>query len=240
MNTKKKITQTIKADNASWTFDNDVWKNFDLHINKSIPLYLLCHKLGLEISDFFLEKNSKVVDLGCSTGTFINKLNEKHKVKNLKIIGIDAIKKMTNAAKKNNKNKKNIKFLNKDVVKNKIPNEIDLITSFFTLSFIKPAHRQLVFNKIFKSLNWGGGFVFFDKVRAPDARFQDIMSQIYVNFKLDRNFSSDEIINKSNSLKGVLEPYSTNENFLFLKRAGFKDYMTIFKCISFEGFLVIK
>tara|TARA_B100001173_G_C15889263_1_gene504889 strand:+ start:57 stop:776 length:720 start_codon:yes stop_codon:yes gene_type:complete len=237
---KKKITKTINAKNASWTFDNDVWKNFDHHINSSIPLYLLCHKLGLESSDFFLEKKSKVMDIGCSTGTFINKLNKRHKNKNLQIIGIDAIKKMTNAAKKNNKGNKNIKFLNKDIIKNKIPNKIDLITSFFTLSFIKPAQRQLVFNKIFKSLNWGGGFIFFDKVRAPDARFQDIMSQIYINFKLDRNFSSDEIINKSNSLKGVLEPYSTNENFLFLKRAGFKDYMTIFKCITFEGFLVIK
>ena len=237
---KKKLGKTIKADNASWTFDNDVWKNFDQHINSSIPLYLLCHKLGLESSDFFLEKKSKVIDLGCSTGTFVNKLHKRHNNKNLQIIGIDAVKKMTDVAKRNNKDKKNIKFLNKDIVKNKIPDKIDLITSFFTLSFIKPAQRQLVFNKIFKSLNWGGGFVFFDKVRAPDARFQDIMSQIYVNFKLNNNFSPDEIINKSNSLKGVLEPYSTNENFLFLKRAGFKDYMTIFKCISFEGFLVIK
>ena len=66
------------------------------------------------------------------------------------------------------------------------------------------------------------------------------MSQIYINYKLDRNFSPNEIVNKSNSLKGVLEPYSTNENILFLKRAGFKDYMTFFKCITFEGFLAIK
>jgi len=237
---EKNTGHTINADNASWTFDNDVWRNFDKHINNSIPLYLLCHKLGLEISDFFLEKNSKVLDLGCSTGTFINKLNSRHKNKKLKIEGYDAIIKMIKAAKKNNKNKNNIKILNKDIVKNKLPNKVDFISSFFTLSFIKPSDRQIVFNKIFKSLNWGGAFVFFDKVRAPDARFQDIMSQIYMNYKLDRNFSPDEILNKSNSLKGVLDPYSTNENFLFLKRSGFKDYMTVFKCITFEGFLAIK
>ena len=29
--------------------------------------------------------------------------------------------------------------------------------------------------KIYKSLNWGGGFIMFEKVRAPDARFQDLM-----------------------------------------------------------------
>ncbi|MDC1128478.1 methyltransferase domain-containing protein [Candidatus Pelagibacter sp.] len=237
---KKKLGQNLKAENASWTFDNDVWKNFDKHINKSIPLYLLCHKLGIEISDFFLEENAKVIDIGCSTGTFIQKLNSRHQNKNLQIKGYDTVKKMLDAAKKNNRNKKNIKFINKDITKSKFPNNIDLITSFFTISFVKPANRQLVFNKIYKSLNWGGAFVFFDKVRAPDARFQDIMTQIYTNYKLDRNFSSDEILNKSSSLKGVLEPYSTNENFLFLKRSGFKDYMTIFKCITFEGFLAIK
>ena len=237
---KKKIGHTILADNASWTFDYDVWKNFDKHINNSIPLYLLCHKLGLEISDFFLEKNSKVIDLGCSTGTFVNKLDARHKNNKLKIQGYDTVKKMVDAAKKNNKNISNIKILNKDIVKNKLPTEIDLITSFFTIGFIKPSNRQKVFNKIFKSLNWGGAFIFFDKVRAPDARFQDIMSQIYINYKLDRNFTPEEIVNKTNSLKGVLEPYSSNENFLFLKRAGFKDYMTIFKCITFEGFLAIK
>jgi tRNA (cmo5U34)-methyltransferase len=237
---KKKLNKKILADNASWTFDNDVWKNFDNHINNSIPLYLLCHKLGLEISDFFLEKNSKVIDLGCSTGTFINKLNNKHSNKNLQIEGYDAVKKMIHAAKKKNKNKKNIKFFIRDIVKNKISINTDLITSFFTLSFIKPAYRQAVFNKIFSSLNWGGAFIFFDKVRAPDARFQDIMTQVYINYKLDKKFTADEILNKSNSLKGVLEPYSTKENFLFLKRSGFKDCMTIFKCISFEGFLAIK
>ena len=43
-----------------------------------------------------------------------------------------------------------------------------------------------------------------------------MMSQIYMNYKPDRKFSADEILNKTNSLKGVLEPYSTRENFLFL------------------------
>ena len=28
----KKLGHNLKADNASWTFDNNVWKNFDNHI----------------------------------------------------------------------------------------------------------------------------------------------------------------------------------------------------------------
>ena len=82
--------------------------------------------------------------------------------------------------------------------------------------------------------------LFFEKVRAPDARFQDIMSLIYNEFKIKNGFSSSEIIEKSRSLKGVLDPFSSKENLLFLKRAGFKDYMSVFKFISFEGFIAIK
>ena len=45
----------------------------------------------------------------------------------------------------------------------------------------------------------------------------------------------------SESSVSVLSPHFTvKENFLFLKRSGFKDYMAIFKCITFEGFLAIK
>ena len=97
---KKKLGKTINAENASWTFDKDVWKNFDEHISNSIPLYLLCHKLGLEISDFFLEEKSKIIDLGCSTGTFIEKINSRHSKKKLQITGYDAVKKNDSCCKK--------------------------------------------------------------------------------------------------------------------------------------------
>ena len=80
----------------------------------------------------------------------------------------------------------------------------------------------------------------FEKIRGNDARFQDMMGLIYNDFKLDNNFSPSEIIAKSRSLKGVLEPFSSKANIDLLKRAGFKDITTVFKFICFEGFLAIK
>tara|TARA_B100000963_G_scaffold266285_1_gene234477 strand:- start:512 stop:1231 length:720 start_codon:yes stop_codon:yes gene_type:complete len=237
---KNNTGQNIKASNASWNFDKNVWKTFDTHINKSIPLYEWSHKIGLELSDFFLSRKSSYIDLGCSTGTFINKLNKRHLNKNLRIFAYDSVKNMIKASKLNNKKSKNIKYFTNDITKSNLPKKTDLITSFYTLSFIKPSERQKLFNKIYNCLNWGGAIIFFDKVRAPDARFQDMMSQVYINYKIDRDFTPEEILNKSNSIKGVLEPFSTKENYLFLKRSGFKDYMTIFKYVSFEGFIAIK
>ena len=95
-------------------------------------------------------------------------------------------------------------------------------------------------NKLYENLNWGGALLLFEKTRAPDARFQDIVTGVYNEFKIEQGFESEEIFNKTRSLKGVLEPFSHNGNVDILKRAGFVDILPIFRYIPFEGFLAIK
>ncbi len=80
----------------------------------------------------------------------------------------------------------------------------------------------------------------FEKVRGADARFQDMMTSLYNDFKKRKGLSTDEILNKTNSLKGVLEPFSGEGNLGLLRRAGFADIMTVMKYVCFEGFLAIK
>ena len=110
----------------------------------------------------------------------------------------------------------------------------------FTLQFVSPKYRQKLIENIFKNLNWGGALIIFEKIRAKDARFQDYLSLLYSDYKLKMNYTHGEIHSKALSLKGVLEPYTSKENKLFLKRAGFKDFTTIFKYLCFEGILAIK
>ena len=86
----------------------------------------------------------------------------------------------------------------------------------------------------------GRWILFFEKVRAPDARFQDMANQIYTEIKIHNGFSDSEIVNKTRSLKGVMEPFSSSANVQLAKRSGFKDIMSVFKYINFEGFLAIK
>jgi tRNA (cmo5U34)-methyltransferase len=145
---------------------------------------------------------------------------------------------MVSFAKKKN-NAKNIRFINKDLINYKF-NKSDFILSFYTMQFIKPKDRQNLVNKIFKSLNWGGAFFLVEKVRSYDARTQDQMTTIYEEFKLYNGFSEKEITAKKKSLKGILEPFSSNANIQMLKRAGFKDVSSVAKFICFEGFLAIK
>ena len=56
------------------------------------------------------------------------------------------------------------------------------------MQFIHPSHRQAIFNKIFKSLNWGGAFIIFEKIRGNDARFDNIINSLYLDFKEENKF----------------------------------------------------
>ena len=226
----------IFKESSSWTFDNISLDDFEAHIERSVPNYKSTHELGLWISDFFCKKNSRVYDIGSSSGNFLASLNERHLEKELKLIGIESVEKMCmESQKKYNQ----ISFINSDI-RDADLEKSSFITSYYTIQFISPAFRQDVISKIYESLEWGGCFLMFEKVRAPDARFQDYMNQIYTEYKIKKEYTPQNIIAKSQSLKGVLEPFSREGNLGLLQRAGFTDIMSVYKFICFEGFLAIK
>ena len=105
----------------------------------------------------------------------------------------------------------------------------DLIVAYYCAQFIHPRCRQDLFNRLYQPLNWGGALILFEKVRGTDARFQDIFVSLYNEFKAQEGFTADEILNKTRSLRGVLEPFSREGNLDLLRRAGFTDIETIMK-----------
>ncbi|MEL6865822.1 MAG: methyltransferase domain-containing protein [Bacteroidota bacterium] len=234
-----KVDKNISVKNASWTFSGDVPKEFEDHVCKSVPLYKEGHQLILELTDFFLHDHSLCYEIGCSTGLLSSQIAQRNSDKKVKVIGMDIEPDMVEYAKGKYGKTPRAQFIHQDIVSAELES-CDLIISYYTIQFIPPKVRQLVFDKIYKSLNWGGAFLLFEKVRAKDARFQDIATSLYTEYKIGQGYSSDEIISKSKSLKGVLEPFSTQGNVDLMKRAGFVDVMSIMKYVCFEGFLAIK
>ena len=100
--------------------------------------------------------------------------------------------------------------------------------------------KQKLIQKIYNSLNWGGALIVAEKVRSYDARTQDMSNQIYHEWKRNNGFNSSQILNKTTSLAGVLDPFSSKGNLELFKRAGFKDISTVAKYVCFEMFLLIK
>jgi tRNA (cmo5U34)-methyltransferase len=235
-----KVGHGIEADNASWTFGDDVPERFVEHIRQSVPLYDAGHDLVCQLSDFFIGKESIAYELGASTGELLKKLAVHHVRKpNVRWVGIDVEPAMVERAREHCIGLSNVAFVADDI--RVFPFErADLIVAYYTMQFVPPRDRQALFDRIYESLHWGGAFVLFEKVRGPDARFQDILTALYSDFKSKNGITADEILAKNRSLKGVLEPFSTDGNLGLLQRAGFTDVMSVFRYLCFEGFLAIK
>ena len=145
-----KFDKKISSKKIKWTFKkNSVVKNFDKHIIKSVPHYTESQNLVVSLSNFFLKDGGTFYDLGCSTGSLIEKVKNNNKEVKAKYIGIDNSKEMISFAK--NRKLKNCIFLKKDIVKENFSNA-DMIVSMFTMQFILPKHRQKTYDKIYKSL----------------------------------------------------------------------------------------
>ena len=235
------VGEGILSPNASWEFGDNVPEKFSAHVKRSVPLYEEGHNVVQKLSDHFVQENSICYELGVSTATLLKQLAQRHS--KAKWVGVDIEPKMIEQAQKEieifDGHLSNIELVVEDINLYSYEKS-DFIVSYYTIQFVPPRLKQALLNRIYETLNWGGAFLMFEKVRGPDARFQDILNSLYTDFKLEQGYSSEEIIGKSRSLKGVLEPFSSKGNLDLLSRAGFVDIMTIFKFICFEGFLAIK
>jgi tRNA (cmo5U34)-methyltransferase len=238
--TSKTVGHGIEARPADWGFDGKVAETFVDHVRQSVPLYEAGHELICSLSDYFCHEDSTCYEIGVSTGELIRKLAEHsaHKQR-IRWIGIDSVPEMIEKARRHCATVSNVELVVGDALTADIEAS-DLIVSYYCVQFIPPRVRQDLIKKVYAALNGGGAVIMFEKVRAPDARFQDMMVALYNDFKARNGFSADEILNKASSLKGVLEPFSTDGNVELLRRAGFVDIMSVMKYVCFEGFLAIK
>jgi tRNA (cmo5U34)-methyltransferase len=210
-----------------------------------VPLYEEGHQLICDISDYFVKNDSLVYEIGCSTGTLTYKIaKHNHHKEGARFIGTDVVDEMIKAAEAKRAqfpgaDNLHIQFVKEDIMEMELES-CDMIICYYTVQFIHPSIRQAVMDKFYQSLNWGGALLLFEKVRGGDARFQDILTGLYTDYKLRMGYTPEDIVGKSRSLKGVLEPFSSRGNIEMLERAGFCDINTVQKYICFEGFLAIK
>jgi tRNA (cmo5U34)-methyltransferase len=233
------VEGNIRAENAGWTFEG-IEDEFDEHVRRSVPLYAEGHHLVCGLTDFFTPPDTTITEIGASTGVLTEKvLGHLVNRPDVRYVAVDRVASMLDLARRRLADDQRAEFV-VDELANYEFSQSSMVISYYTLQFVPPRVRQDVVNRIYECLDWGGAFVLFEKVRAPDARFQDLTMQLYHDFKRDQGFSEEDILNKQRSLKGVLEPFSTQGNLDLMGRAGFADIVTIMKSICFEGFLAIK
>ena len=211
-------------------FSFDTVKDFDNHINNSIKGYDLLDYLILNLCSFFTKEETIVIDLGCTTGRLIDKINKKY---NSKCIGYDII------------DTQFIKDTNCELIKDDITNidfnlpKSNIILSVFTLQFIDINKRIDVLKKVYNSLTINGAFIFCEKEICNDGVIQESFTfSNYDNKK--QSFSAEEILSKEVDLRKLMNNLNSNQNIELLKLAGFNIIEPFFQSLNFKGYICRK
>lgn len=234
------IDNNTVSEKANWKFNKEITEIFDEHVRKSVPMYDNFHNTIGDLSEWFIEDNTNVYDIGTSTGEGLNNLLLHHKNKKVTYIGIDSSKDMIHKARENLK-QHNVTLINGDISDSDIEiHNASFITSILTLQFIPQRKRKIVIDKAFKGLNKGGALVVVEKVIGNNARFDEMFIELYHDFKLTNGLTEEEVFAKSRAIRGVMSPNTVQENISMLEGAGFKDVDIFFKWCNFVGFIAIK
>lgn len=224
---------------AAWTFASPVADHFDTHVARSVPQYATGHRLVVDLASHFIRPGGTVYDVGCSTGALLSALDQQHRARAPRLVGLDVEPDMVRAARRRFKDRADVELTRADA--RTYPwQPACLIIAHYTIQFIPIADRPPLLAALHDTLTPGGALLWFEKTLAPTPRLQDVTAQTYTDHKLTAGYTPSEILAKTRSLRGVLAPLTSAENRALLRTAGFKEVMTVHQHLAFEGVLAIK
>ena len=217
-------------------------EGFDEHIEKSIRGYSNLLEDVISLSRYFVEDNTSIVDIGCSTGKLTKAMieyNQDH-CSDGNYIGIEIaegfFKDLENRAKELEEYK--VDFILDDIRNCDFEN-CSLVTSIFTLQFMPKKDRLNVIKNIYKGLNDGGAFIFAEKTICQNALVQDMITFNYYDYKR-KSFDTEDIMDKERTLRHMMKPNTWEEIEINLTKAGFSDVQPFWRNHAFVGALAIK
>ncbi len=217
-------------------------EGFDEHIEKSIRGYSNLLEDVISLSRYFVEDDTNIVDIGCSTGKLTKAMieyNEDH-CSDGNYIGIEIaegfFKDLENRADELKKHQ--VDFILDDIRNYDFEN-CSLVTSIFTLQFMPKKDRLNVMKNVYNGLNDGGAFIFAEKTICQNALVQDMITFNYYDYKR-KSFDTEDIMDKERTLRHMMKPNTWEEIEINLAKAGFSDVQPFWRNHAFVGALAIK
>lgn len=193
---------------------------FDRHITRSIRGYDNLREDCVALSRYFIQKNSTVLDIGCSSGELLRLVRDHNQKRcaSVNYIGLDIegeFKDQWFA-----RRARNLRFKKADARTYDGYENLSLVFSLFTLQFLPERDRLALVKKIYKGLNEGGAFILSEKVHAKNAKIQEMLTFTYYDYKL-KTFTPKEVLNKERSIRSQMHLWSEYKLFEMLRAAGF-------------------
>ena len=220
-------------------------EGFDNHIDSSIRGYSTLLEDIISMSRYFVEKETNVYDIGCSTGKLTEAMLKKNQdIEDVHYYGIEVadgfVGDMKSREIKLNSDYSwnKIKFLHEDVRDSMISNA-SLITSVFTLQFMSMRDRLPMIKKVYNGLNEGGAFIFAEKTICENAKFQEMITFNFYDYKR-KFFDTKDIMDKEQTLRNIMKPNTWKQIEKYIYDAGFKDVQPFWRNHMFVGAIAVK
>ena len=214
-------------------------EGFDNHIDGSIRGYGDLWQDVVDISQYFVENNTSVVDIGCSTGKMLKSMIEQNMFAPDAIYeGVEIEEDFFKGYIKDEQDYPQLSYYRGDVLDFNFT-KCSYVTSIFTLQFMSYASRKKVVEKVYNGLLPGGAFVFAEKTMPSNVRIHEIRTFTYYDFKR-KTFTSDDIMDKERQLRHMTKPNTRQEIMDMCYKAGFQAVDTFWQNHAFTGFIALK
>lgn len=211
---------------GQWAFTPEVVNDFDRHVRQSVPHYDLIQGAVAELCDWLAPTGALIADLGVSTGETARRIRERHPDRGIRFVGYDTSASMLEAAEAKVPGIETHLAPVEDGLRH---SAADLTVSLFTFQFLSPEARTDVARLALAASKPGAALILAEKVRTTDARWFEIGTELSWDYKATAGIPSDAIRAKAASLRGVLRPYTAEENIRMMTDAGWVGATCLFR-----------
>jgi trans-aconitate methyltransferase len=191
----------------TWKFDKHVANIFDDHARKHIPNYTQVIDKSLQIANKYFKHDSAICDVGCAIG---NTLQAFSNAGYTNLYGVDNSQAMLDK----------IDVPNATLVcSESLPTyNYDMVMCNWTLHFMN--NKESYLQQIYDQLNTNGILVLSDKVTENEE-----LTKFYYNWKLRNGVTPNEVAQKREELRGVMNIHPTEWYQNQLSNLGFEHHI---------------
>ncbi len=227
---------------SDFKFGKETANVFDDMVSRSVPYYEEIQRMVCELAGKFALPGTNIYDIGCATGTTLDKLRYLTE-QDITLIGIDNSDEMLAKARSKldlTEKESRIKLQNTDLNKLNNIDNASVVILLLTLQFVRPLYREKLLRTICNGLVKNGCLILVEKVTGSSTLLNRIFIENYYDYKRRNGYSELEISQKREALENVLIPYHHDENRLLLQETGFSASDEFFRWYNFSGIIAVK
>ena len=204
---------------------------FDQHVVKAVPFYRDMIDALVCAIPFGNDRQIRVVDLGCGTGTITRDIKQRYP--KAAVTCVDFAENMIKIAKDKLKALDDISYEVCDCMDFDYSAGYDAVVSSLTLHHIRESDvKKKLFKKVFGGLNSRGVFCLADLVLASNDYLQKLNMKKWADFQSNQ-CNHAEIQEREKRYNTEDHPFRLMDEIQWLKEAGFREVDVIWKYYHF-------